>query len=73
MLPQLEPKLILKQDFILPNIPGTISLKALKKIEDCLDSLICAYVAAYWWYWGGAKNIVLGGQRSLGFAIRELR
>lgn len=61
MLPQLEPKLTLK-DFILPDIPDTVSLKTLKAIEDCLDSLICAYIAAYWWYWGEAKNLVLGDE-----------
>lgn len=33
---------------------------ALKVTEDKLDSLICAYVAAYWWYWGEERNLVLG-------------
>ena len=33
---------------------------ALKATEDKLDSLICAYVAAYWWYWGEQRNLVLG-------------
>ncbi|MGM3306054.1 DUF429 domain-containing protein [Anabaena sp. WFMT] len=33
---------------------------ALKETEDKLDSLICAYVAAYWWYWGEKRNLVLG-------------
>ncbi len=32
----------------------------LKAVEDQLDSLICAYVAAHWWYWGTARNQVLG-------------
>ncbi len=32
----------------------------LKTLEDQLDSLICAYVAAHWWYWGIARNQVLG-------------
>ena len=61
VLPQLEPKLTLK-DFILPDIPDRVSLKTLKTIEDCLDSLVCAYVAAYWWYWGLPRNIVLGNE-----------
>jgi predicted RNase H-like nuclease len=48
----------------LPPIPTTGS--ALKALEDQLDSIICAYVAAHWWYWGsqsdgqGARNWVLG-------------
>jgi predicted RNase H-like nuclease len=33
---------------------------ALKATEDKLDSLICAYVGAYWWYWGEQRNLVLG-------------
>ncbi|MBD2296765.1 DUF429 domain-containing protein [Anabaena sphaerica FACHB-251] len=40
------------------EIPNTGA--ALKEIEDKLDSLICAYVAAYWWFWGTEKNLVLG-------------
>lgn len=33
---------------------------ALKAVEDQLDSLLCAYVAAHWWYWGLERNQVLG-------------
>lgn len=33
---------------------------ALKAIEDQLDSIICAYGAAHWWYWGHGRNQVLG-------------
>ena len=40
------------------DIPNTG--KALKDLEDRLDSLICAYIAAYWWVWGTARNRVLG-------------
>jgi predicted RNase H-like nuclease len=56
-LPQLDPPLLLT-DADLPTIPfkGT----ELKAVEDQLDSLVCAYVAAHWWYWGTAKNLVLG-------------
>lgn len=42
----------------LPEIPTTG--KALKALEDQLDSIICAYVAAYWWFWGAERNFVLG-------------
>lgn len=45
--------------------PSTLAFKAL---EDQLDSMICAYVGAYWWYWGAAKNQVLG-DRSTGYII----
>lgn len=58
-LPQLEPPLIPELE-ILPAIADKTTAKELKAIEDRLDSLICAYVGAYWWYWGLAKNLVLG-------------
>jgi len=41
---------------------------ALKAIEDQLDSLICAYIGAYWWYWGSQRNQVLG-DRASGYII----
>ncbi len=63
VLPSLEPALHLSS---LPAIPtkGT----ALKVVEDQLDSIICAYVAAHWWYWGIEKNWVLG-DRTSGYII----
>jgi len=54
-LPTHEPALVLSD---LPTIPTTG--KAMKAVEDQLDSLMCAYVSAYWWYWGTARNQVLG-------------
>jgi predicted RNase H-like nuclease len=62
-LPVLEPHLSLQN---LPEIPlkGT----DLKALEDQLDSVICAYVAAHWWYWGLEQNWVLG-DRSEGYII----
>jgi predicted RNase H-like nuclease len=48
------------------KIPTTgVELKAL---EDKLDSLICAYVAAHWWYWGEERNLVLG-DRTTGYIV----
>lgn len=58
-LPQIEPKLKLDT---LPAIPNKGT--ELKAVEDQFDSLICAYVAAYWWYWGAEKNLVLGDRAS---------
>ena len=57
VLPNLDPPLIIPADAI-PPIPTKGN--ALKAIEDQLDSLICAYVAAHWWCWGEARNWVLG-------------
>ncbi len=42
--------------FLISSCTGAI----LKATEDKLDSIICAYVAAYWWYWGEQRNLVLG-------------
>lgn len=65
ILPQLEPKLSL-EDGLNWEIPHTGA--ELKATEDKLDSLICAYVAAYWWYWGEQRNLVLG-DRTTGYIV----
>ena len=59
VLPRLEPALN-RELAVIPKITSRLTGKELKAIEDMLDSLICAYVAAHWWYWGEAKNLVLG-------------
>jgi predicted RNase H-like nuclease len=61
VLPTLEPPLTLTDSDGTPLLPE-VPLKGLelKALEDQLDSLICAYVAAYWWYWGVERNLVLG-------------
>jgi predicted RNase H-like nuclease len=60
VLPTLEPALVFSEAIAsnLMDIPKTgIELKAL---EDQLDSVVCAYVAGHWWYWGTERNWVLG-------------
>ena len=42
----------------LPPVPTTG--KAMKAVEDQLDSLTCAYAGAHWWWWGRDRNWVLG-------------
>ena len=54
-LPRLTPPIELAG---LPSIPK--SGPELKDLEDRLDALTCAYVAAHWWYWGVERNDVLG-------------
>lgn len=49
VLPALDPPLLLTETD-LPAIPERGP--ALKAVEDQLDSLMCAYVAAHWWVWG---------------------
>ena len=37
-----------------------LSGKSLKQYEDLLDACICAYLALFYWYWGGEKNEIIG-------------
>ncbi|WP_413199594.1 DUF429 domain-containing protein [Nostoc piscinale] len=70
VLPILEPSLKTPQSHLFPFdfflLPSTGA--ALKATEDKLDSLICAYVAAHWWYWGEQRNLVLG-DRTTGYIV----
>lgn len=67
ILPTLTPSLCtLRLCGLFSEIPPTGA--ALKAAEDKLDSLICAYVAAHWWYWGGQHNLVLG-DRTTGYIV----
>ncbi|ARV62714.1 DUF429 domain-containing protein [Nostocales cyanobacterium HT-58-2] len=68
ILPSLDPPLcpLRLSGSFLSEIPNTGA--ALKEVEDKLDSLICAYVAAYWWYWGEQRNLVLG-DRTTGYIV----
>ena len=67
VLPTFKPALNLSSHPVLfAEIPTTG--QALKALEDKLDSIICAYVGAYWWYWGKERNIVLG-DRANGYVV----
>lgn len=57
--PRLFPRLQLAD---LPEVPR--STQDLKALEHLLDSLMSAYVAAHWWYWGRERNDVLGDAAS---------
>jgi predicted RNase H-like nuclease len=61
-LPELEPAV---STFSLPEVPGQGSTK---EVEDQLDAVLCAYIAAHWWYWGPARNAVFGDGKA-GFII----
>jgi predicted RNase H-like nuclease len=65
ILPTLEPPLCLYGS-LSSEIPSTGA--ALKATEDKLDSIICAYVAAHWWYWSEQRNLVLG-DRTTGYIV----
>jgi predicted RNase H-like nuclease len=65
-LPTLEPSLGFNQEMPLPLVPERG--RAMKAVEDQLDSLVCAYSAAHWWYWGMERNWVLG-DRTTGYIV----
>jgi predicted RNase H-like nuclease len=52
----------------LPGLDGTSSLKlpsvprvgALKPVEDRIDAILCAYIAASWWLWAAERNSLYG-------------
>lgn len=52
-LPLLHPTLSLR----LPSIPNTGNLKP---VEDQIDAVLCAYIAAHWWFWARQRNRVYG-------------
>lgn len=73
-LPQREPPLCW-HDPVPPDLTCALAScpgRALKAIEDRLDALVCAYVAAHWWYWGLARNQVLG-DRASGYIVVPCR
>ena len=55
-LPSLVPSLAFTS---LPEIPD----RGLKAVEDRLDAILAAYIAAHWWYWGRERNDVLGDSK----------
>ncbi|HKE07801.1 MAG TPA: DUF429 domain-containing protein [Candidatus Acidoferrum sp.] len=61
-LPRLEPA---TNRFHLPAVPGRGKTK---DVEDQFDAVLCAYIAAHWWYWGKARNKVFG-DRETGFIV----
>jgi predicted RNase H-like nuclease len=46
--------------------------RALKRVEDLLDSLFCAYTALHLWYWGEA-GYRLFGDREMGYILVPVR
>lgn len=55
------------------KIKNSLTGAALKAVEDKLDALICAYVAAHWWYWGLERNLVLGDATTGYIVVPTLR
>lgn len=55
-LPELQPP---SERLCLPGIPRTGNLKP---TEDQIDAVLCAFIAAHWWFWGKGRNSVYGNQ-----------
>jgi predicted RNase H-like nuclease len=51
-------RLPLLDELELPPIPQ--NGPALKELEDQMDAVLCAYIAAHWWMYGTARNAVFG-------------
>jgi predicted RNase H-like nuclease len=52
-LPILTPALSLR----LPAVPKSGNLKP---VEDQIDAVLCAFIAAHWWFWAKERNRVYG-------------
>jgi len=52
-MPQLDPALS-------PNLPAIPAAGNLKRAEDQIDAVLCAYIAAHWWFWATDRNTVYG-------------
>jgi predicted RNase H-like nuclease len=58
-----------KPSFHGPLLPPVLGNgPALKAVEDQMDAVLCAYVAAHFWWWGLARNNILGDDRD-GFIV----
>ena len=64
-LPHLDPPLSLR----LPQVPQAGNLKP---VEDQIDAVLCAYIAAHWWFWGLARNCVYGTAASGYIVVPQL-
>jgi predicted RNase H-like nuclease len=61
-LSKLEPAV---RKLTLPIVPEKGNTK---DVEDQFDAVLCAYIAAHWWYWGQPRNTVFGDAES-GFIV----
>lgn len=54
--------------------PPAVGLRgmALKRYEDRLDALVCAYVAAYFWQWGDGDRCTVIGDRQTGYVVTPI-
>ena len=72
-LHKLEPSLSSTRELkaILEGDLDTMTGRELKWHEDTLDALFCAYLAFHVWYWGAARNEMIGDLQT-GYIINPL-
>ena len=58
-------------DWLEPPATGLRGV-ALKRYEDRLDALVCAYVAAYFWQWGEGDRCTVIGDRETGYVVTPI-
>ena len=65
-LPRADPPFCLNEVFegLLGEDVEALKGKALKRYEDVLDACFCAYLAMFYWRWGGEKNEMIGDLES---------
>lgn len=56
--PPLQPNELFEE--LLQRDLGALKGQALKRYEDTLDALVCAYLALYYWTWGAEKAEMIG-------------
>ena len=64
-----EPSLI-APDWL--RVPSELQGAALKRYEDLLDALMCAYVAAYYWRWGNGDRCMVIGDKANGYIVSPI-
>lgn len=56
-LPQMAPAFT-------PRLPLVPKAGNLKPVEDRIDAVLCAFIAAHWWYWAEERNRLYGDGES---------
>lgn len=64
----MQANLPLRDPALSPRLPAVPRTGNLKPVEDQIDAVLCAYIAAHWWFWAGDRNRVYG-THELGYIV----
>ena len=56
----MQSRLRLLEPALSPRLPAVPAAGNLKPVEDQIDAVLCAYIAAHWWFWARDRNTVYG-------------